>query len=376
MERVPTPAATLDALIVGAGPAGVGTAIALSAIESLTLGLVERGEIGQTFRDWPARQRFLTPSFTGNGFGATDLNAVHFATSPAFTLGVDYPTGPQYAQYLSAVSQHFRLPIMSHTEVTRVSRDGDAYVALTNRGPVRTRHIVWAGGEFGEPRLPKVVGNGFLDHASTPAAWAKRGENVLVIGGNESGIELACHHVEHGASVLVVDPEAPWAARRSSDPSTRLAPRSQMRLRDVQATGRLTLSDRAVRRVRHDEEGAYRVTFTDGSSTLVESRPIAATGYTPAVGPIAELLERRPDGLPRLTEDDESTISPGLFVAGPALRHGTQIFCFIYKFRQRFAHVAGVIAERSGYDRSPLEEWRDNGMLTDDLSCCGLECAC
>lgn len=376
MERVPTPAATLDALVVGAGPAGIGTAIALSAIDSLIVGVVERGDIGQTFRDWPAQQKFLTPSFTGNGFGATDLNAVHFATSPAFTLGVDYPTGPQYARYLSAVTQHFRLPIMSRTEVTRVSTDGDAYVAHTSRGPVRTRNIVWAAGEFGAPRLPKIVGNSLLDHSSQPASWETRRGSVLVIGGNESGVELACHHVEQGASVTVVDPDTPWAAGRSSDPSTRLAPRSRMRLHTAYATGRLTLSERSVRRVRREGDGAYRVSFTDGSTTSVESRPIAATGYGPAVDPVAEFIERRPDGLPRLTEDDESTISPGLFVAGPALRHGTQIFCFIYKFRQRFAHVAGVIAERSGCDRTPLEEWRANGMLTDDLSCCGIECAC
>jgi hypothetical protein len=38
--------------------------------------VVERGRVAQTFLDWPADQAFLTPSFTGNGFGATDLNAV------------------------------------------------------------------------------------------------------------------------------------------------------------------------------------------------------------------------------------------------------------------------------------------------------------
>lgn len=51
-------------------------------------------------------------------------------------------------------------------------------------------------------------------------------------------------------------------------------------------------------------------------------------------------------------------------------------FCFVYKFRQRFAHIARIIGERAGKDARALEAWRTAGMLTDDLSCCGVECAC
>ena len=71
MRPAPSSATTLDTLVVGAGPAGIGTAIALSAIDDLVFGVVDRGVIGQTFLDWPEEQTFLTPSFTGNGFGAT-----------------------------------------------------------------------------------------------------------------------------------------------------------------------------------------------------------------------------------------------------------------------------------------------------------------
>ncbi|MGW9113892.1 NAD(P)-binding domain-containing protein [Microbacterium sp. NPDC055683] len=74
-------------------------------------------EIGQTFLDWPEGLRFLTPSFTGNGFGSTNLNAVHPETSPAFSLGVDYPDGARYAKYLRSVVAHFRVPVLEGTEV-------------------------------------------------------------------------------------------------------------------------------------------------------------------------------------------------------------------------------------------------------------------
>jgi hypothetical protein len=88
------------------------------------------------------------------------------------------------------------------------------------------------------------------------------------------------------------------------------------------------------------------------------------------------LFEHRADGWPELDDDDQSTMTPGLFLSGPAIRHGKLKFCFVYKFRQRFAHIAGVIGSSLGKDTSALDAWRTAGMLTDDLSCCGVECAC
>lgn len=77
-----------------------------------------------------------------------------------------------------------------------------------------------------------------------------------------------------------------------------------------------------------------------------------------------------------MSERDESLRAPGFFVVGPQVRHEGVIFCFIYKFRQRFAVVAAAIGERLGLDLAPLEAYRDGGMYLDDLSCCGQDCAC
>ncbi|VXB69755.1 putative flavoprotein monooxygenase [Microbacterium sp. 8M] len=365
----------LDALVIGAGPAGIGTALALAAVEDLTFGVLERGRIGQTFLDWPAEQAFLTPSFTGNGFGATDLNAVRPETSPAFSLGVDYPDGAQYARYLRSVAKHFRVPVLDETEVTAVARHAEGFEAQSSRGPVLARTIVWAGGEFHDPLPPRLAGGGLCDPARAAEAWAPRAGRVVVIGGYESGLDLACHHVERGAEVTVVDGAAPWDAGSGSDPSFRLAPRSRIRLRAAQRTGRLTLTGAHATGIKRDG-AAWRVGLDDGTRVRADSRPIAATGYGPGLGAVGDLFDRRPDGWPELDEDDQSTVAQGLFLAGPAIRHGGLKFCFIYKFRQRFAHIARVIGERAGKDVGALEAWRAAGMLTDDLSCCGVECAC
>lgn len=365
----------LDAVVIGAGPAGIGTALALDAVEELTFGVLERGKVGQTFLDWPEHQTFLTPSFTGNGFGATDLNAVHPETSPAYSLGVDYPNGPQYAKYLQGVAQHFRLPVLGEAEVTAVRVVDDGFEVESGHGPVRARSLVWAGGEFAHRSEPRIARSTLADHSATPAAWRPREGRLVVIGGYESGIDIACHHVAYGTEVTVVDGDRPWDAGVGSDPSFRLAPRTRRRLKDALATGRLTLAP--ARAVGIKPRGsAFGVRLDDGGVLTSDSAPIAATGFGHGLGPVAYLFDARPDGWPELDEDDQSTITPGLFLSGPTIRHGGLKFCFVYKFRQRFAHIARVIGERSGKDTGALEAWREAGMLTDDLSCCGVECAC
>lgn len=91
---------------------------------------------------------------------------------------------------------------------------------------------------------------------------------------------------------------------------------------------------------------------------------------------IAELFEQRDDGSLLLSEDDESTVTPGIFLCGPTVRHNDHIFCFIFKYRQRFAVVAKAIANSLGLPAEALEEYRKWGMYLDDLSCCGQQCAC
>ncbi|MEM6315574.1 MAG: NAD(P)-binding domain-containing protein, partial [Planctomycetota bacterium] len=104
--------------------------------------------------------------------------------------------------------------------------------------------------------------------------------------------------------------------------------------------------------------------------------PLFAGGFEGSLKLVADLFEQREDGFPLLSENDESTRTPGLFLSGPAVRHENHVFCFIYKFRQRFAVVAKAIATNLGLPAEALEQYRNWGMYLDDLSCCGEECVC
>ena len=103
--------------------------------------------------------------------------------------------------------------------------------------------------------------------------------------------------------------------------------------------------------------------------------PILCTGFDSSLKQIAPLFDWS-NGYATLTQEDESTLTPGLFVVGPSVRHGDLIFCFIYKFRQRFAVVSNAIAQRLRIDPTPLESYRREGLFLDDLSCCNNDCVC
>ena len=122
-------------------------------------------------------------------------------------------------------------------------------------------------------------------------------------------------------------------------------------------------------------DGGYKVKAIDGRVFDTTVPPLLAGGFDGSHKLVADLFEQRTDGFPVLSDHDESTVVSGLFLCGPAVRHENHVFCFIYKYRQRFAVVAKAIANSLGLPAEELENYRKWGMYLDDLSCCGEECA-
>jgi len=147
VERVDT-----KVLIVGAGPAGIGTASALKQAGVEEMLVVDSREIGASFLNWPKQMSLLTPSFHSNSFGLTDLNAIDPETSPADYLRTQHPTGEQYAKYLQAVADYNELPIRTGVEVSAVKKEEDKFVITTNQSDIYADVLVWAAGQFYYPK--------------------------------------------------------------------------------------------------------------------------------------------------------------------------------------------------------------------------------
>jgi len=366
---------TYPIVVVGAGAAGVGVGVALKRIGAPFV-IVERGEIGESFRRWPAEMRFITPSFNSNGFGLVDLNAITPDTSPAYTLHKERLSGADYARYLNAVARYFELPIQTGIDVRSIQKDQAGFVMQTSIGQIHTRFVIWAAGEFQYPRLNSFRGAELCLHNSRVRSWRDLAdEEYVVIGGYESGIDAAVQLSNLGARVRVLDERASWDVD-DSDPSISLSPFTKQRLRRALRDKRIELIGgvRVIEVTQYNH--GYAIRTDDGDWHAVTAPPILATGFVGSTSLIADLFEWRADGYPMLNDEDESTCTTNLFLVGPSVRHDRHIFCFIYKFRQRFAVVARAIGQRLGLDVQPLAFYRQAGMFLDDLSCCGAACAC
>ncbi len=379
-----------DVIVVGAGAAGVGVSVMLQHLGVTNMVILERHQVGASFARWPREMRFITPSFPGHGFGLLDLNAVTINTSPALTLRTEHPTGAEYAHYLQMVAQHFALPVQAGVDVHSVQPEAGGFQLESSAGTYQTRLLIWAAGEFQYPNVQPFVGAEDCIHNATVAAWQELpGEEFVVVGGYESGVDAAVHLVQLGKHVRVLDDAARWALH-ANDPSVALSPYTVDRLRAALATGRLELLpmgvEQVVQRNGHYELHGVMVEQGSGSGEAVRETPtiltsptppILATGFAGSLLTIAHLFQWHPQyHFPQLNSHDESTLTPGLFVVGPSVRHEGVIFCFIYKFRQRFAVVAKAIGEQLGLETGVLEAYRQQQMYLDDLSCCTDECVC
>ncbi|MYC98403.1 MAG: hypothetical protein F4X13_03950 [Gammaproteobacteria bacterium] len=183
---------SFDVVVVGAGAAGIGFGATLRHLDIESFAILDRAGVGASFLRWPRQMRFITPSFNTTQFGVLDLNAVCLQTSPAFSLGVEHPTGEEYARYLEGVAEYFELPIATGVDVLSVAKGAGRkrFRIETSRGEIRARFVVWAGGEMQYPRTRGFEGAELCLHNSQVTSWDEiNGGERYIIGGAESGVD-------------------------------------------------------------------------------------------------------------------------------------------------------------------------------------------
>ena len=366
---------TYDVIVIGGGAAGIGVSIALmhAGIENFLV--LERHFVGASFAGWPAETRFITPSFPSNSIGMLDLNSIAIGVSPAYSMMVEHPTGRQFAAHIQGVAQYFEVPVRDKTDVLRVSKVGEDFRIDTAEDTLRAKHVIWAAGEFQYPRLDGADGLELCRHTATvPTYQNLEGDDFIIIGGYESGVDAAYHLSRFGKKVRLIDGGCPWE-EESSDPSIALSTYSLERMQTESFKQRVELfANTRISSVTQDGD-SYVVQTNDGLGWKSKTQPLFAGGFNGSHQLVSDLFEMREDGFPLLSENDESTIASGMFLCGPAVRHENLVFCFIFKYRQRFAVVAKAIATSLGLPAEQLEGYRQWGMYLDDLSCCGDECS-
>ncbi len=365
-----------DVVIVGAGPAGIGVAILLQKL-GISYIILEKTSIGASFKGWPTETRFISPSFTGNFFGMPDLNAITPDTSPAFDLLTEHPTGEDYAIYLEQVTKFFNLLISTGIEVKDVEDKNGGFYINTSSGIYASSFVIWAAGEYQYPKTNSFEGDQRCIHYSEIDTFSDiLGTNTVVIGGYESGFDAAINLAQLGKKVTLID-NSNYLELVKSDSSYSLSPFTRDRIKGA-LDGIEYFEETRVEEVKF-LDAKFIVRTNKDDIFISDDMPINCTGFDTSLKLVNDLFEFG-EGYPILTDFDESQKTKNLFLVGPQVKHGTALFCFIYKYRQRFAVVAEEIAKRNEIPHEKideiLKEYKSNNFYLTDLSCCDDECVC
>ncbi|HDJ2197478.1 TPA: NAD(P)-binding domain-containing protein [Staphylococcus aureus] len=361
--------------IIGAGAAGIGMAITLKDFGITDVIILEKGTVGHSFKHWPKSTLTITPSFTSNGFGMPDMNAISMDTSPAFTFNEEHISGETYAEYLQVVANHYELNIFENTVVTNISVDDAFYTIATTTETYHADYIFVATGDYNFPKKPFKYGIHYSEIEDFDNF--NKGQYV-VIGGNESGFDAAYQLAKNGSDIALYT-SATGLNDPDADPSVRLSPYTRQRLGNVIKQGaRIEMNVHYTVKDIDFNNGQYHISFDSGQSVHTPHEPILATGFDATKNPIVQQLFATTNQDIKLTTHDESTRYPNIFMIGATVENDNAKLCYIYKFRARFAVLAHLLTQREGLPakQDVIENYQKNQMYLDDYSCCEVSCTC
>jgi putative flavoprotein involved in K+ transport len=197
-------AAMTDALVCGAGAAGLASAAMLQRAGVDTVVIESSGEVAASWRTRYAALRLNTPGW--------------MSTQPGYRATLrrygEYPSRDQWIGYLEDYAAHHGIRPRFDTAVCKVERAGERWQVETNDGTIETRAVVIAVGYDRHPYLPAWPGRetftGTLMHAADyrdPEPF--RGKDVLVVGPGVTGSEVACLISRGGAGRVRVAVRTP-----------------------------------------------------------------------------------------------------------------------------------------------------------------------
>ena len=188
----------LDAVVVGAGWAGLGVSYWL-ARKGLRHTVLERGRIGETWRT----QRWASFHMNSPNVQTVMPGDRYEGSDPYGVL-----TRDQFIALLEDFAGRNGLPIQADTAVSELTRDDGVYRLTTSNGMLRARNVVVASGNLNcavrpissdglPPYIHQIDASGYRSAADLPDGA------VLVVGSGQSGAQIAEELAQAGRTVFL-----------------------------------------------------------------------------------------------------------------------------------------------------------------------------
>jgi thioredoxin reductase (NADPH) len=324
-----------DLLIVGAGPAGLATAIAASQA-GLDYEVLEKGVLVNSIFHFPRSMVFFTTP------ELLEIGGLPFVTP------YEKPTQWEALRYYRRVTDSYGLRVIFGQTVRALRRDegGFSVTTETPQGDVerRARNVAVATGYYDHPNRLEVPGEDLphvFHYYDEPHPYYRR--RVLVVGGKNSAAIAALELHRAGASVTLVH----HRSELGKSIKYWIRPDIENRIAEGSVAARFETRVVEIRResVTVDRHGVREEIAADAVFLM--------TGYSPDVRLLREAGVRIDEGSLQPQHDPATleTNVPGLFVAG-ALASGRET-SRIFIENGRF-HGEAIVAA-IGRDRPPTQ---------------------
>ncbi|MEU8108769.1 ArsO family NAD(P)H-dependent flavin-containing monooxygenase [Nonomuraea muscovyensis] len=290
----------VDVLVIGGGQAGLAAGYYLRRAKADFVILDAQERPGGAWRHaWPSLRLFSPAQYSS-------LPGRMMPAPP----GGGYPSAEDTVAYLTDYEQRYDLPVIRPVTVRAVRRGGDRLLVDTGAGTWRARVVISATGTWWRPYVPYYPGirdfrGEQLHTVDYRGPEPFRGRRVVIVGGANSGAQIL-------AEVSIVA-DTTWVTQRPP----RLLPdeldgRALFALATRRAEGGAGIGDLGdivvvppVREAR--DRGVLKaepmfsritaegVAWPDGTSLACDAI-IWCTGFRPALGHLAPLRLRGPDG--------------------------------------------------------------------------------
>ncbi|VVE26180.1 putative oxidoreductase CzcO [Pandoraea cepalis] len=299
----------INAVVIGGGQAGLATSYFLRRAGLDHIVLDDQSAPGGAWRHtWDSLHLF---------------SPAQWSSLPGWPMPVSqdtYPTRNEVIDYLARYEDRYHFPVRRPVHVESVSRVQNGLLVTTDRGEWRAKAVVSATGTWSAPYFPDYAGREIFRGRQMHSAQYRnpddlRGQNVLVVGGGNSGAQIlaevstVCNAMwvtlqepaflpdDVDGRVLFERATAKWQALR--DGHTMTAPVGGLGdivmvppVRDARARGVL----HSMRPFNHfDADG---VVWSNGTHSRVDV-VIWCTGFRPALRHLDPLQICDSDGLPR-----------------------------------------------------------------------------
>jgi thioredoxin reductase (NADPH) len=179
-------------IIVGGGPIGLATAL-ICEENNLDYIIFEKGCLVNSLYNYPCTMTFFSTS------ERLEIGGIPFVSISA------KPSRTEALEYYRRVTQSKNLKINLFEEVLDVSPAGLSFKVKTSKGAYIGQYLVLATGFYDTPNLLNIPGENLpkvKHYYKDPHFYAF--QNVIVVGGNNSAVDVALETWRKGANVTMV----------------------------------------------------------------------------------------------------------------------------------------------------------------------------